>query len=387
MKEKTSKIAQSMQVDGDIVSSGDLIVEGELRGSFAGGNLIIGPSGRIVGEVKGGAIECAGHLEGHVEAASLKLTKGGCQAGTVVTEELAVESGAIIDCVLHSGTVDSTLVQPAEIRAKARKNVDLTRYLGAFKEGQRPCCFEVPWSERWEMYDHILDLLKKNKPLIQVVGDNGSGKTVLVEKLLTASLKNYTLLCLREKIGSVTLLLKEVAASLGLTGHEKLTARAQVLAQIRKELARRSENGERVVLLIDDAQEMFQATMEGVIRLLSGACGEEKVNPRQRLHIILFGTSDMSSTMVSIIREYFIDETNCQLSLEPLTMKDTADYLRLGLQVASQGEEAVAMSLLPNETIKKIHVHSNGSIAAINSLMDSALENTHRAGGDSITLE
>lgn len=360
------------------------MLEGELQGSFAGQGLTIATSGRLVGEVEGVAIECAGHLEGYVEAKSLKLVKGGHQVGVVVTEELEVESGAIIDCVLHSSSTENTLVQPDKKSEKIVKRVDLSTYLNAFKEEERPCCFEVPWSERWELYDHILDLLKKKKQLIKVVGESGSGKTALVDKMLKDPIDKYELLHLQEKVGSVTTLVKEVAARLGLSGCAKYTGQAQLLTEIRLELARRSCTGERVVLLIDDAQEMFQATMEGVIRLLSGAYGEEEVAPEESLSIILFGTSAMKSNMVATIIEYFEDETNCQLTLDPLSMKDTADYLRLGLQVASCGDETTAMSLLPNETIKEIHVRSKGSIAAINTMMDFALQNAHKMGENSL---
>lgn len=384
MKENNSKIARSMKVKGNIVTGGDLVLEGELQGSFVGRDLTIATSGRIVGEVEGAAIECAGHLEGRVEAKSLKLLKGGRQVGVVVTEKLEVQSGAIIDCVLHSSSTGNTLAQPDKTIVKIIKQVDLNTYLNAFKEDERPCCFEVPWSERWELYDHIVDLLKKNKQLIKVVGENGSGKTALVDKMLKDSIDKYKLLQLQGKVGSVTTLAKEVAARLGLSDCAKYSSQAQLITEIRLELAKRSKAGERVVLLIDDAQEMFQATMEGVIRLLSGAFGTEEIAPDECLTIILFGTGEMKSNMVATIIEYFEDETNCQFTLAPLNIKDTADYLRLGLQVASCGDETTAMSLLPNETIKEIHVRSKGSIAAINTIMDDALQNAHKMGENSL---
>lgn len=377
MTDNSSKIDSSMRVVGDIVTSGDLVLEGELQGSFVGHALTITPSGRIVGEVKGSAVECAGHLEGRVETKSLKLVKGGCQVGIVITGELEVESGALIDCVMQSSSTDKALGQPVKAPDKKVKKVDLTKYLNAFKEGERPCCFEVPWSERSELYDHIVDLLKKKKQLIKVVGESGSGKTALADKLLVDSIDKCDLLHLQEKVGSVTTLLKEVAVRLGLSDCEKYTGQAQLLSEIRLELTKRNENGERVVLVIDDAQEMFQATMEGVIRLLSGAYGEEEVDPRECLHIILLGTNEMKSNMVATILEYFEDETNCQLTLDPLNMKDTADYLRLGLQIASSGDETTAMSLLPNETIKEIHFNSKGSIGLINTMMDNVLKKYH----------
>ncbi|MFT5697168.1 MAG: type II secretory pathway predicted ATPase ExeA/cytoskeletal protein CcmA (bactofilin family) [Desulforhopalus sp.] len=387
MKENTSKIDKSMKVVGDIVSDGDLILDGELQGSFIGRNLVVNESGRIIGEVKGENIDCAGHLEGRVVTKSLKLKKGGCQVGTVMTVELEVELGAVMDCALQSGAVQQIFSPPDERVPKEVKKVNLSQYLDAFKETRRPCCFDVPWSERLELYTHLGDLLQKNKPLIKVVGDSGSGKTVLVRKLLADSFEKYVILELEEKVGSVTTLLKEVAIKLGIAGHNKHTGQGQLLLEIRRELVARNGIGERVVLLIDEGQEMFQATMEGVIRLLCGACVEEEINGEEYLQIILFGTSAMKANMVATILDYFADETNCQLSLDPLNMKDTADYLRLGLQLASNGDEQTAMSLLPNESIKEIHARSKGSIATVNFMMDKALELARDRGENSLSPE
>ena len=203
MKENCSKIDGSMKVKGHIVTGGDLVLEGEIHGSFVGQDLTIAASGRIVGEVEGAAIHCAGHLEGRVEAKSLKVVKGGRQVGVVVTEELEVESGAIIDCVLHSSSTGKTFIQPDKTPEKKINRVDLNTYLNAFKEDERPCCFEVPWSKRWELYDHILDLLKKKKQLIKIVGESGSGKTALVNKLLKDSIDKHELLHLQEKVGLI----------------------------------------------------------------------------------------------------------------------------------------------------------------------------------------
>jgi type II secretory pathway predicted ATPase ExeA/cytoskeletal protein CcmA (bactofilin family) len=385
MEENTSKIDESMRVLGDIVTDGDLLLEGELQGSFVGRNLIVGASGSIVGQVTGKTIDCAGRLEGNVQTESLKLRSGGCQVGTVVTRALEVEPGAEIDCALQSGALAAPLSAPEPVAKEVVPAFNFNKYLGAFAEDQRPCCYEVPWSERRELYEHIVDLLKKDKKLIKVVGEEGSGKSVLVSKILNDSSPPFHVLLLKEKVGSVANLLQEVALSLGLLDQERVTGQEEHLAVIRLELARRHGAGERVVLLIDDAEEMFQATMEGALRLLCGAYGEEGVAPEMLLQIIIFGTRKMKDNMVATILEYFEDETNCQIYLEPLTMKDTADYLRLGLQLASRGKEAEAMSLLPNETIKEIHVRSKGSVAAINILIDKGLKKAHELGDAILT--
>ena len=387
IKDNTSKFDQFMVVKGDVETDGHLMVEGEFRGSFKGKELIVGESGRIVGELKGESIICSGHIEGNVMTGSLTLKKGGCQVGTVVTGKLEVESGAVIDCVLHSGSVGEPVFEPLETTVVPVKQVNLERYLSAFSESDRPCCLEVPWSERLELYNHVIDLLGKEKPLVKIVGEDGSGKSVFTRKLLAEKLAHCELFELNEKVGSVTTLLKEVAQSLGIKTSAELTGQSELLVLVRKELSRRASVGEKVVLVIDDAETMFQATMEGVIRLLSGASGEEDVSADEYLQIILLGRPEVKSNMVATIHEYFEDETNCQLTLDSLSMKDTADYLRLGLQLASKGDDSSAMSLLPNETIKEMHVRSNGSISGINFLMDQALKKAQALGENYISPE
>jgi type II secretory pathway predicted ATPase ExeA len=96
--------------------------------------------------------------------------------------------------------------------------------------------------------------------------------------------------------------------------------------------------------------------------------------------IILLGTELLESKLVPTIAEYFADETNCLLALEPLNIKDTADYLRFSLQQASKGDGVAYMSIFPYETIQSIHQQSVGNIAAINRLAEAALKNAHSAG-------
>lgn len=354
-----------MVVTGDIVTSADLVVEGHFHGSFKGKVLKVSSAGSVLGEVKGALVDCAGRLEGNVETEALKLRTGGCQVGTVVTGELEVEPGAILDCALQSGG-DVQKTEAPNVPLVLEPAIDLGIYLDAFTEQNRPCCFEVPWSERFDLYKHIRGVLMKEKPLIKVVGEEGCGKSVLGAKLCAEAAEDQLIVELENKVGSVTELLGEVALRLGL---EPVTgSQTEAIAGIRTELKKRSGMGQNVVLVIDDAQEMFQATMEGVIRLLCGACGEEELPFDEIMQVILLGTELMKQNMVGTILEYFEDETNCQLTLEPLNMKDTADYLRLGIQMASRDNDKAAMLVLPNETIKEIHVRSKGAVAVINLL-------------------
>ncbi len=373
-----------MVISGSVESHGRVVLEGSLEGSFSGPFLDIRETGKISGDINATTIDCSGHMEGSVVTHSLVLRRTGRHVGTVETQKLAVEPGAILDCALQSGAMKGSA--PAENRAEnvAKSAVNLELLLSAFHEGVRPCCMEVPWSERLELHNQLLQLLEKNKPLIKVTGELGSGKSQLVEKLRHSLPASYKVILVIDKGGSVAAVLQEVVEKLGIKEIAELSP-GELLARIKAALEARRRDGQRVVILVDDVETMYPATMEGMIRTLTNAFGE--VDGGEMLQLVLFGTKEMEAKMVATTVEYFEDETNCQLYLEPLNIKDTADYLRFCLQLASAGGRSYSTALLPYDTIRKIHALSHGNIAAINRLADKALRGAYAAGSSEVSAK
>ncbi len=382
--ENESIITRFMVISGSVECHGRVILEGTLEGSFSGQFLDIRETGKISGDIKATTIDCSGHMEGSVVTHSLALRRTGRHVGTVETQKLAVDPGAVLDCALQSGAMKDSA--PAENRAEnvAKSVVSLELLLPAFHEGVRPCCMEVPWSERLDLHNQLLQLLEKNKPLIKVTGEPGSGKSQLVEKLRHSLPASYEVFLVVDKGGSVAAVLQEVAEKLVIKEIAELSP-GELLARIKAALEARRRDGQRVVLLVDDVETMYPATMEGVIRTLTNAYGEgEGV---EMLQLVLFGTKEMEAKMVATTIEYFEDETNCQLYLEPLNIKDTADYLRFCLQLAAAGGSSYSTALFPYDTIRKIHALSHGNIAAINRLADKALRGAYSAGSSEVSAK
>ena len=374
VNENESRIGQSMTITGIVESRGRVVLEGMLGGSFIGGALEIRETGKFSGDISAQLIDCAGRLEGNISTDALILRKTGYHVGTAETRTLRVDPGAVLDCVLQSGTLRGNKDLDKPTSEATQPAVRLRQVLTAFREG-RPCCMDIPWSARHELLNHLLDLLEKGKPLVKVTGEKGSGKSVLVEKLRQSLPERFEVLTITDQVGAVAVLLQGVAADLGIKDFEH-DSQTDLLARIMAVLEEKRGLGQRVVLLVDDAQEMYPATMEGIIRLLTNAYGEG----REMLQMVLFGTREMEAKMVSTTIGYFEDETNCQLYLEPMTIKDTADYLRFCLQLAAADKASVSVSLFPFETIRTLHVLSRGNLAEINRLADAALQAAHAAG-------
>lgn len=371
-----SLIGESMSIVGDVTCKGEVILEGRLEGTFAGKNLIIRKTGKLLGEGKGESIECSGYMEGRILTMSLRLLKTGRHVGTVETRDLVVEPGAVLDCALQSGSLRWRENGHEEEKERIEPPADIGDLLSAFSEECRPCCMDVPWSERLELYSHLLELLERGKPLVKISGTSGSGKSALVSKLHDSLPENFSIVQIEDQVGSVTDLLREVAAKLLAEDAAENQSQHDLAAELKTEICRRVSKGERIVVIIDNAQEMYPATLEGVTRMLTDGYGEGE----EMAQVILLGTALMESKLVPTITEYFEDETNCQLTLEPLNIKDTADYLRFSLQLASGGDGVAYMSIFPYETIQSIHQQSEGNIATINRLAAAALQKAHSAG-------
>lgn len=378
------RIGHSMTIFGSVEADGHVVLEGKIEGSFSGTTLFIGESGALEGQVEATSIECAGQIEGTVTTGSFKLRKSGHHTGTAETEKLEVEPGAILDCILQSGLSKPSGVHASSSKTERAERLDfaLENYLDCFDEQNRPCCYEVPWSQRSELYAQIVETLDKKKPLIKVTGDVGMGKTTLVAKLFKDLPEKYIPLKLDTQTGSVADILEELVLAMGIDKSATKNSQHDLLDIVKDCALQNSLAGKRFVLLIDDSHLMYHATLEGVVRLLSGASEADYDGAVEddRLQLLLFTTPELEQNTVTTINEYFEDETNCQFFLEPLSLKDLADYIRLALQLASQGDTHAVMSVYPNEAIQKIRDLSHGNIAEINRLAGRGLQLACRSG-------
>jgi len=367
VEKNQSVIDKSMTIVGEVTCSGRLFVKGKINGNFHGRRVIIGEDGEISGEITANEIECCGHIEGNVVTDKFVMRKNGCHLGTVETKVLEIDPGANIDCVLQSGFPKKSgpLIAP----------VDLKKVCSVLDEREKFRAQDVLWSERKELFDQVAILLERGKQLIKITGEKGSGKTTFIKMLRERLAPGTKVFVIAEPVGSVKDLLFIFAADLGISSAEDQSYR-EIVLRIKTAVCELGAEESGIVLAVDDAHMMYPATMEGIIRCLTSVYGgDEKL-----LQLIFFGTDEFEGQMVPATREYFEDETNCLLTLEPLTIKDTAEYLRFCIRFATNNNSRVGMSLFPYETITKLHILSKGNISEINRLAGKALHSAFQAG-------
>ena len=103
----SNRILVGTSITGDVVSDGDIRVDGKVIGNMkVSGKLVIGEHGRVEGEVECKNAAIAGQLEGTLKVAqTLSLTACAKVQGKVQVEKLAVEPGAEINGSVTMGTV------------------------------------------------------------------------------------------------------------------------------------------------------------------------------------------------------------------------------------------------------------------------------------------
>ncbi len=90
-------ISEGTKIKGDIIANGDIRIDGDLMGNIsAKGRLVVGPSGKIKGEVNCSNVEVAGIIEGKITANDLLNLKSTAHIeGDVVIGKLSVEPGSV----------------------------------------------------------------------------------------------------------------------------------------------------------------------------------------------------------------------------------------------------------------------------------------------------
>jgi cytoskeletal protein CcmA (bactofilin family) len=93
---KTNRIVESTIIKGDISSSADFRLDGQLIGNFQSkGKLVIGPAGSIQGDISCKNADIEGKFEGKIQVSELLTIKSKASIhGEVVCGKLAVEPGA-----------------------------------------------------------------------------------------------------------------------------------------------------------------------------------------------------------------------------------------------------------------------------------------------------
>lgn len=104
-------IAKGTKITGDLLSDGDIRVDGELIGNLdTKGRLVIGASGKVEGDIKCKSCEIAGSQTGNMVISELlSLRTSSRVSGNVITGKLSIEPGSFFigTCTMGDETTNN----------------------------------------------------------------------------------------------------------------------------------------------------------------------------------------------------------------------------------------------------------------------------------------
>ena len=216
---------------------------------------------------------------------------------------------------------------------------------------------------RGAVLDALLYAINSGEGIVKVVGEVGSGKTMLCRMLQTM---------LPEKVESIYLanpsvapedVLHAIAFELQLK-LPKNANRLKVMQVLQTHLLARHAAGKQVVIFVEEAQGMPLATLEE-IRLLSNL----ETKHDKLLQIVLFGQPELDENLNQTNIRQLRERITHSFNLSPLKQQEIGEYLIFRLRAAGY----FGPHLFSNAAIAKIAGSAQGLVRRVNILADKSL--------------
>ena len=215
-----------------------------------------------------------------------------------------------------------------------------------------------------EALAHLLYGINEAGGFVQLTGEVGTGKTTIVRSLLAQTPKNAEIaLILNPKMTAPEFLLT-ICEELGIGVPDSALGSLKDLVDILSQyLLRAHANGQRVVLVVDEAQNLAPEVLEQV-RLLTNL----ETNTQKLLQIILIGQPELRELLARNELRQLAQRITGRYHLNPLSREETAAYVLHRLRVAGATTDIFAPGAL-NEVFRL----SQGVPRVINVICDRAL--------------
>ena len=215
-----------------------------------------------------------------------------------------------------------------------------------------------------EALAHLLYGINEAGGFVQLTGEVGTGKTTIVRSLLAQTPKNAEIaLILNPKMTAPEFLLT-ICEELGIGVPDAATESLKDLVDILSGyLLRAHAGGRRVVVVVDEAQNLAPTVLEQV-RLLTNL----ETNTRKLLQIILIGQPELRELLGRNELRQLAQRITGRYHLNPLTAAETAAYVRHRLRVAGATSDIFSPTALT-----EVHRLATGVPRVINVVCDRAL--------------
>jgi general secretion pathway protein A len=215
-----------------------------------------------------------------------------------------------------------------------------------------------------EALAHLLYGINEAGGFVQLTGEVGTGKTTIVRTLLSRVPQHADVaVILNPRVTAIEFLLTICEElGLGLDEADRTSAKEMVDALNRRLLAAHSE-GRRVIVIVDEAQNLSADVLEQV-RLLTNL----ETATHKLLQIILIGQPELRELLDRSDLRQLAQRITGRYHLSPLSKQETREYVRHRLRVAGAAGE-----IFKPAALREVYRLSGGVPRVVNVCCDRAL--------------
>lgn len=215
-----------------------------------------------------------------------------------------------------------------------------------------------------EALAHLLYGITEAGGFIQLTGEVGTGKTTIVRSLLERMPGHADVaVILNPQLTPVEFVLT-ICEELGIFMRDEDASSIKDLVDLlNRRLLEAHAKGRRVVVIVDEAQNLTPATLEQVRLLTNLETGSQKL-----LQIILIGQPELREVLDRVELRQLAQRITGRYHLAPLSRAETAAYVNHRLKVAG-----ATVEIFTGTALREVHRLSGGVPRIINVICDRAL--------------
>ena len=197
---------------------------------------------------------------------------------------------------------------------------------------------------------------------VVITGEIGSGKTTLLQSFLSELDDDVVYAIISQTQLNPRQFLQAILTEFGFKPFKM--HKVELLNMLKMFLIEQYSSGKKVILIVDEAQNLSEKVLEE-IRLLSGIeTHKEKV-----LRIILAGQPELKNTLDKPGLKQLMQRVRLRFHIGPLNSREMREYIAHRLSVAGRSDD----ELFDDETYPAIYRYTGGVPRIINTLCDTAL--------------
>jgi type II secretory pathway predicted ATPase ExeA len=210
---------------------------------------------------------------------------------------------------------------------------------------------------------------------VVITGEIGAGKTTLIETFLHELQSDVMVAQINQTQLTPTAFLQTVLVQFGFSPFNM--KKPEVLATLNQFLMEQHDAGRKVLLIVDEAQNLSYRVLEE-IRMLSGV----ETAKEKALRIILAGQPELNEKLNSQELVQLTQRVRLRFHLTALTKAETMAYIDHRLEVAG----AEGRRIFAEETYPIIYKYTGGVPRLINTLCDTCMMAAFGRDQDSVSI-